>query len=143
MEGNQRLRTPFSTILMADPRGNIFWLGIVALMILAATDFALAEEPRKVSPDNSSSVAVQLSAEQRTQVRNAVIETRNAWRVSSVDFALAVGSEVPRGRIQAVPVPDVLLQIKPEWRGLLYFVYEGEVIIVDPDDMRIVAIVPG
>ena len=42
-----------------------------------------------------------------------------------------------------VPVPDVLVQIKPEWLGLLYFVYDSEIVIVDPSDMRIVAIVPG
>ena len=73
----------------------------------------------------------------------AIIEARNAWRVSSVDFDLAVGSVVPRGPVQVVPVPDVLVQIKPEWLGLLYFVYDSQIVIVDPGDMRIVAIVPG
>jgi len=97
----------------------------------------------KVSQENVGRTNVLLSAEQRAQIRKAIIEARNDWRVSSVDFDLAVGSVVPRGPVQVVPVPDVLVQIKPEWRGLLYFVYDSEIVIVDPGDMRIVAIVPG
>ena len=112
---------------------------------MAATGLAVAQEPsrEKVSQENVARTNVQLSAEQRARIRKAIIEARNAWRVSSVDFDLAVGSVVPRGPVQIVPVPDVLVQIKPEWRGLLYFVYDSEIVIVDPGDMRIVAIVPG
>ena len=36
-----------------------------------------------------------------------------------------------------------LVRIEPEWRGFLYFVYEDEVVIVSPDDMKIVAVVPA
>ncbi len=116
-------------------------LGVAALAFVAATGLAVAQE--KVSQENVGRTNVLLSAEQRAQIRKAIIEARNDWRVSSVDFDLAVGSVVPRGPVQVVPVPDVLVQIKPEWRGLLYFVYDSEIVIVDPGDMRIVAIVPG
>jgi hypothetical protein len=46
-------------------------------------------------------------------------------------------------RIHVVPVPETLVRIEPEWRGFLYFVYEDEVVIVSPDDMKIVAVVPA
>ena len=120
-------------------------LGVAALAFVAATGLAVAQEPprEKVLQENVARTNVQLSAEQRAQIRKAIIEARNAWRVSSVDFDLAVGLVVPRGPVQVVPVPDLLVQIKPEWRGLLYFVYDSEIVIVDPGDMRIVAIVPG
>jgi hypothetical protein len=121
-------------------RQNALRLGSAVLALVAATGLALAQQK---SQDNTSSTNVQLSAEQRAQIRNAIIEARNAWRVGSVDFDLAVGSVVPRGPVQVVPVPDVLLQIRPEWRGLLYFVYDSEVVIVDPTNMKIVAIVPA
>ena len=49
---------------------------------------------------------------------------------------------IPRDQIHIVPVPDVLVQIDPGWSGSLYFVYEDEVVIVDPSDMEIVAILP-
>jgi hypothetical protein len=49
---------------------------------------------------------------------------------------------IPRGRVHIVPIPQTLVQIVPGWRGFPYFVYEDEVVIVDPHDMRIVAILP-
>jgi hypothetical protein len=85
---------------------------------------------------------VTFNEEQRTRLRETVINARGAPRVSSVDFDLSVGTAIPRGRIQIVPVPEMLVQIQPEWRGFLYFVFRDELVIVDPSDMRIVAVVP-
>ena len=65
-----------------------------------------------------------------------------APRVSHVDFDLAVGTVIPRGRIHIVPVPRMLVDLEPAWRGFLYFIYEDELVIVDPRDLRIVAVLP-
>ncbi len=86
--------------------------------------------------------SVSLSTQQRTQIRRTVINARGAPRVAHVDFDVRVGTEIPRDRIHIVPVPETLVQIDPGWRDFLYFVYEDEVVIVDPSDMRIVAILP-
>jgi uncharacterized protein Smg (DUF494 family) len=51
-----------------------------------------------------------------------------------------VGTVVPRGAVHIVPVPATLVQIQPEWRGFLYFVYESEVVVVNPRDMKIIAV---
>jgi hypothetical protein len=85
---------------------------------------------------------VTFNEEQRTRLRETVINARGAPRVGSVDFDLSVGTAIPRGRIEIVPVPEMLVQIQPEWRGFLYFVFRDELVIVDPSDMRIVAVVP-
>jgi hypothetical protein len=84
---------------------------------------------------------VQLNDQQRTQIRSTVINAAGAPRVGSVNFNVAVGTVIPRGEIRVVPVPETLVRIDPEWRGFLYFVYEDELIIVNPHDMRIVAVV--
>jgi hypothetical protein len=84
----------------------------------------------------------ELSEEQRTQIRRTVIDARGAPQVGHVDFDVSVGTTIPRGRVHIVPIPETLVQIDPGWRGFLYFVYEDEVVIVDPNDMRIVAILP-
>jgi hypothetical protein len=34
------------------------------------------------------------------------------------------------------------VDIEPGWRGFLYFIYEDDLVIVDPSDMRIVAVLP-
>jgi Protein of unknown function (DUF1236) len=83
---------------------------------------------------------VQLSSDQRTQIRQTVIEAHNAPRVGHVDFDVSVGTVVPRGRIHIVPVPETVVRIEPSWRGFLYFVYSDEVVVVNPNDMRIVAV---
>ncbi len=89
---------------------------------------------------NASGVNVRLNDEQRTQIRTTVIEARGAPRVDHVNFDVTVGTVVPRGSIHIVPVPATLVQIQPEWRGFLYFVYESEVIVVNPRNMRIAAV---
>lgn len=83
---------------------------------------------------------VNLTSKQRTTIRDSVIDARGAPRVSHVDFNVAVGTVVPRDRIHAVPVPDTLVRIDPQWHGYLYFIVEDQVIIVNPRDMRIVAV---
>jgi hypothetical protein len=88
-----------------------------------------------------NAAGVQLNDQQRTQIRNTVINAAGAPRVSSVNFDVTVGTVIPRGQIEIVPVPETLVQIEPTWRGFLYFVYEDEVVIVNPRDMRIVAVV--
>jgi hypothetical protein len=91
---------------------------------------------------NATGMNVRLTDEQRTRIRDTVIRASGAPRVGRVDFDVTVGTVIPRDRIQVIAVPETLVQIEPEWRGFLYFVYEDEVVIVDPSDMRIVAVVP-
>jgi hypothetical protein len=90
---------------------------------------------------NASGMNVRLTDQQRTEIRSTVINGHGAPRVAHVDFDVTVGTVVPRGRIHVVPVPETLVRIEPAWRGFLYFVYEDEVVIVDPNDMKIVAVV--
>jgi hypothetical protein len=84
----------------------------------------------------------QLSEEQRTHIRQTLIDPRGARRVGHVDFDLRVGTQIPRGQIDLIQVPETLVQIDSEWQGFLYFVYEDEIVVVDPNDMEIVAILP-
>jgi len=84
----------------------------------------------------------QLSEEQRTHIRQTLIDGRGARRVGHVDFDVRVGTQIGRGRVHLIRVPDTLVQIDPEWQGFLYFVYENEIVVVDPNDMEIVAVLP-
>ena len=42
--------------------------------------------------------------------------------------------------IHVVRVPETLVRIDPRWHGYLYFVVADQVVIVNPRDMRIVAV---
>jgi hypothetical protein len=85
---------------------------------------------------------VSLNDQQRTQIRDTVINSRSAPRVSNVDFNVNVGTVVPRGRIHMVAVPQTLFRIQPRWRHYMYFVFNNEIVIVDPRSMRIVDVLP-
>jgi hypothetical protein len=85
---------------------------------------------------------VSLNDQQRTQIRETVINSRGAPRASNVDFSVNVGTVVPRGHIHLVRVPETLIRIEPRWRHYLYFVYNDEIVIVDPRSMRIVDVLP-
>jgi hypothetical protein len=84
----------------------------------------------------------QLSEEQRTHIRQTLIDPHGAPRVGHVDFDVRVGTQIQRGQIDLIQVPDTLVQIDSEWQGFLYFVYEDEIVVVDPNDMEIVAVLP-
>ena len=85
-----------------------------------------------------SSGGVTLTSEQKTQIRSTVL-TGNAPRVTNVNFSISVGTVVPR-TVRVVAVPDTIVRIHPAWRGYRYFVYNDEIIIVEPDTLRIVAV---
>lgn len=94
----------------------------------------------------SSGTNVRLSEQQRTRIRETIIQAHNAPRVGHVNFHLNVGTVIPRDEftsIRVIPVPEYLARIEPRWRALEYFIFQDEVVIVDPHDLRIVAIVPA
>jgi hypothetical protein len=85
---------------------------------------------------------VSLNDQQRTQIRDTVINSRSAPRVNNPKFSVNVGTVVPRGQIRLVRVPPTLVRIRPVWRNFLYFVYNDQIVIVDPRSMRIINVLP-
>jgi hypothetical protein len=89
---------------------------------------------------SNAKTAVNLSGEQRTKIHDVIIKDRSAPRVDHVDFSLSVGTAVPRS-VKFVTVPQTIVEIQPEWRGFDYFLVGDQIVIVDPSDMQIVAII--
>lgn len=96
-----------------------------------------AREGANVAPSGG----VSFSERQRTTIKRTIIDSHGAPRAGHVDFDVRVGTVVPRGSMHIVPVPETLVRIEPSWRGFLYFVYEDEIVVVNPSDMHIVAVV--
>jgi Protein of unknown function (DUF1236) len=90
--------------------------------------------------EHGSNVSVSFTTEQRTKIRETVLKERNAPRVGKVDFAIREGTVVPR-TVRVVEIPQVIVEIHPEWRGFKYFLVNDELVIVEPDTLRIVAVV--
>lgn len=82
---------------------------------------------------------VHLTTQQRTSIRQTVINAPDAPRLARAPFGVRVGTVIP-GDVHIVPVPETLVNIDPAWGSYLYFVYRDEVVIVNPADHRIVAV---
>lgn len=85
---------------------------------------------------------VQLSEQQRTTVRERIRESGNLdrARVSSVDFNVSVGTKVPR-HVHLAPLPTVIVQDVPAYRGYEYFVVRDELVIINPKTYVIVDVI--
>ena len=84
----------------------------------------------------------ELSTEQRTQVRQTILQSGNVPRVSrsEVNINISVGTVVPRS-VRLVSIPETIVRIRPAWRGFLYFVVDDEIIVVEPGSLKIVAVI--
>ena len=106
---------------------------------------ATSGSSQNAAPGTSSSTSsatapvVNLTQQQRTEIRQTVINSGNAPRVSSVNFNIGVGVVVPQ-TVHFAPLPPTIVSIHPDWRGYYYFVYAEEIIIVEPGSRRIIAV---
>jgi hypothetical protein len=84
--------------------------------------------------------SVKLSEDQRAKIKQ-MVQDRSA-RVDNANFAVTVGSVVPKTVHMTVVPPDIIAAI-PEFRGFDYVLIGNNILIVNPDTFRIVAVVPA
>jgi hypothetical protein len=78
-----------------------------------------------------------LSTEQRTRI-TTIIRNEHVAPVNNVDFAVSVGTRVPRDRIHLQPLPSEVVTVYPEWRGYEFFLVGDRIVVVDPRTLEIV-----
>ncbi|MER9416197.1 DUF1236 domain-containing protein [Mesorhizobium sp. M0306] len=91
--------------------------------------------------DQSSTASISnVTVEQKTEITQVIKET-NVQPVSSVDFDISVGIEVPRKKVRLHRLPARIVKIVPAYEGYEYFVLaDGRIVIVDPNTYKIVII---
>jgi hypothetical protein len=82
-----------------------------------------------------------LSTEQRTRI-TSVIRGEHVAPVNNVNFAISVGTRVPRD-IGFRPLPAEIVTIYPEWRGYEFFLVRDQIVVVDPRTLEIVDVLPA
>jgi hypothetical protein len=97
-------------------------------------------DPKTGKSGSKTGTTVNITTQQRTEIRQTIIQQKNAPRVTSVNFTVSVGTVVPTTVTVAV-LPARVIEIYPQWRGYRYFIYEERIIIVEPDSLRIVFII--
>ncbi|WP_409188981.1 DUF1236 domain-containing protein [Bradyrhizobium sp. RDM4] len=86
-----------------------------------------------------AAAGAKLSTEQRTQI-TSVIRDEHVAPVNNVNFAISVGTRVPREGIELHPLPSRVATIYPEWRSYRYVLVHQQIVIVDPNTYEIVAV---
>jgi hypothetical protein len=117
----------------------------------------------KVPPGTTSdtiqlkSGAPQLSEDQHSQIKTAIARGSSP-RVDrrEINFCVSIGSRVPRS-VHFVTLPDEIVRIVPQYRGFDHFVIsyrtkdpggfdyffvKDPLVIIDPQTLEIVAIIP-
>jgi hypothetical protein len=93
----------------------------------------------KGAGEEGAAGAVQLSTEQRTQVKEAFAGHKTEAKVD-LDVDVAVGVALPR-RVHLVAIPEDVIVIVPAWRRYRYFIVDDVLCIVDPDTYLIVEVI--
>ena len=83
-----------------------------------------------------------ISSEQRTTIRNTVVNNSSA-KVTAASLggvSVGVGVVLPAA-VNFVALPPVLIDLYPQYRSYRYIVVDEQIVIVDPDTRRIVEVV--
>ncbi|MGN6307636.1 MAG: DUF1236 domain-containing protein [Mesorhizobium sp.] len=91
-------------------------------------------------PDNGNTASINnVTVEQKTEITN-VIREEKVEPVSRLDFSVSVGVVVPH-HVHLHRLPARIVKIVPAYESYEYFVLaDGRIVIVDPDDLKIIAI---
>ena len=84
---------------------------------------------------------VQVTQRQRTEIRQRLAHTR-VDRIEHPRFSVSVGAEIPRS-VHVEVLPPAIVDVVPEYQGFDYVMVGDEILIVDPDSMQIVAVIPA
>jgi hypothetical protein len=101
-----------------------------------------AQQNGGVTTGRSGRTSVQLSEDQRTKIKDIIVRDRNVARANNANFSVSVGAKVPR-EVHVTVLPPEVVRIVPEYRGYDYVLIGDQLLIIDPDTMEIVAILPA
>ncbi len=82
---------------------------------------------------------IDFTTEQKQAVYQSVAETRKN-NAAPVGFRAAVGAVVPNG-VELAPVPKRIAELMPQTKGLETALIEGEVILVNPRDKKVISVI--
>jgi len=96
-------------------------------------------ETKQRATGRDSRVSVQISPQQRTRIRDVVIQEHSEARIDHPDFSVSVVALITRS-VHVYTVPSEVVEIVPQYEGLDYIIVGDQIVILEPDTLRIVAI---
>jgi Protein of unknown function (DUF1236) len=106
--------------------------------------FALSLAPVAVSAqtpalDSDTLARVDFTTAQKQTVYQSIAKTQKN-NASPVGFRPVVGVLVPNG-VELAPMPNAIVELMPQTKGLEAALVEGEVILVDPQGKKVIAVI--
>jgi hypothetical protein len=86
--------------------------------------------------------SVQISEDQRSQIKTIIGRSNGPRLGNNVNFDVRVGTRVPRD-VHFVTLPEEIVRIVPQYRGFDYVLVGDEIVIIDPQTLEIVAVIPA
>jgi hypothetical protein len=105
-------------------------------------DKAAQGQAQNGTSGRAGGASVQLSQDQRTKIKDVIVRDRNVARVNSANFSVSVGARVPKD-VHVSVLPPEIVTIVPEYRGFEYVMVGDQLLIIDPNTLEIVAILPA
>ncbi len=87
----------------------------------------------------AGSGSASLTGEQRSRISTNIRQT-NVKRETNVNFNISVGTAIPR-TVTLHALPPTVVEVYPQWRGYRFVLVNDEIIIIEPDTYRIVAVI--
>jgi hypothetical protein len=86
---------------------------------------------------------ISITSQQRTRIQRVALHTNvlSRFRVTNVNFNIRIGFVIPRS-FHLFVIPEDIVFIVPQFRHFRFFVFDDELVIVDPFTFEIVAIIP-
>jgi hypothetical protein len=100
------------------------------------------QEHTQNRPGQRSSGSVELSADQRGKIKQFLGKDRTARISPDVKLNVAVGAVIPKS-VHIVVVPQDIVTIVPQYEGFDYVMVGDQILIINPDTLRIVAVIPA
>jgi hypothetical protein len=100
-----------------------------------------ADEQNAGKTKGSGGGAVQLSQTQRSKIQAVIGRSHAARATANVNFDVAVGVRVPRS-VHVEVLPEDIVEIVPQFEGFDYIVVGDNILIIDPDTLEIVDVIP-
>jgi hypothetical protein len=87
-----------------------------------------------------ASAPAKLSSEQRTKITTVIKEKH--VQPARVNFDIRVGAAVPRS-VHLTTLPPEVIEVYPAWRGYEFILVADEIVIIDPNTLHVVAVLPA
>lgn len=85
---------------------------------------------------------VQLSQDQRSKIHDIIGKSSSARVTTDVHFNIAVGVRVPRN-VHVEVLPEDVVEVVPQYEGFDYVMVGDQILIIDPNTLEIVDILPA